>query len=70
MEEVDMIGALFSHFPWLRFVAPEMSGYKAFLETHQELWAFVQVSEYYVDIIELALLYHFAKKRNCLSRKS
>lgn len=44
LEELDMIGALFSHLPALRFIAPEMSGYKPFLETHQELWAFVKVS--------------------------
>jgi len=44
LNEIDMIGAPFSHFPFLRFIAPEMSGYKAFVETHQELWAFLKVS--------------------------
>ncbi|KAG5309487.1 CP303 protein, partial [Acromyrmex insinuator] len=40
--EIDMIGAPFGHFPLLRFIAPEMSGYKAFVETHRELWAFIK----------------------------
>ncbi|XP_018400444.1 PREDICTED: probable cytochrome P450 303a1 [Cyphomyrmex costatus] len=42
LNEIDMIGAPFSQFPLLRFIAPEMSGYKAFVETHQELWAFLK----------------------------
>lgn len=45
LKEIDMIGAPFSHFPPLRFIAPEMSGYKSFLQTHQELWAFLKVSK-------------------------
>lgn len=47
LSEVEMIGALFGHFPVLRFIAPEMSGYKSFVQMHQELWAFLKVSEYY-----------------------
>ncbi|KAK0166782.1 hypothetical protein PV327_004267 [Microctonus hyperodae] len=39
--DLDMIGCLFGHFPILRFIAPEMSGYKKFMETHRELWAFL-----------------------------
>ena len=50
LEEVDMIGAPFSHFPLLRYIAPEMSGYKSFVETHQELWTFLKVSG---DVIAL-----------------
>ncbi|XP_014486131.1 PREDICTED: probable cytochrome P450 303a1 [Dinoponera quadriceps] len=46
LEEVDMIGAPFSHFPALRYVAPEISGYKSYLETHQELWAFLKEELY------------------------
>lgn len=42
LREIDMIGAPFSHFPPLRFIAPEMSGYKSFIQTHQELWAFLK----------------------------
>ncbi|KAL6425593.1 hypothetical protein ACFW04_009618 [Cataglyphis niger] len=40
--EVDIIGAPFSHFPLLRFIAPELSGYKSFLQTHEEVWAFLK----------------------------
>lgn len=36
-----MIGAPFGHFPILRFLAPEMSGYNAFLRVHQPLWKFL-----------------------------
>ncbi|XP_012222204.1 probable cytochrome P450 303a1 [Linepithema humile] len=46
LEEIDMIGAPFSHFPLLRFIAPEMSGYKLFVETHQELWTFLKEELY------------------------
>nr|XP_034177863.1 probable cytochrome P450 303a1 [Osmia lignaria]XP_034177871.1 probable cytochrome P450 303a1 [Osmia lignaria] len=42
MNEIDMIGAPFGHFPILRFIAPEMSGYKSFLEIHQKLWKFLR----------------------------
>ncbi|XP_076622110.1 putative cytochrome P450 303a1 [Colletes latitarsis] len=42
LKEIDMIGAPFGHFPILRFIAPEMSGYKSFLETHQQLWKFLK----------------------------
>ncbi|XP_053994345.1 probable cytochrome P450 303a1 [Hylaeus volcanicus] len=40
--EIDMIGAPFSHFPILRFIAPKMSGYEAFLKIHQQLWTFLR----------------------------
>ncbi|XP_017755180.1 PREDICTED: methyl farnesoate epoxidase [Eufriesea mexicana] len=42
LKEIDMIGAPFGHFPLLKFIAPEMSGYKSFLETHQQLWKFLK----------------------------
>ncbi|XP_043289882.1 probable cytochrome P450 303a1 isoform X2 [Venturia canescens] len=41
LRECDMIGAMFGHFPILRYIAPEMCGYKKFMETHQQLWAFL-----------------------------
>jgi len=50
LNEIDMIGAPFGHFPLLRFIAPEMSGYKAFVETHQELWAFLKVSRHVLSM--------------------
>ncbi|XP_076286675.1 putative cytochrome P450 303a1 [Lasioglossum baleicum] len=43
MTEVDIIGAPFGHFPILRFIVPELSGYKLFVETHQQLWKFLKV---------------------------
>ncbi|XP_050460249.1 probable cytochrome P450 303a1 [Cataglyphis hispanica] len=42
LREIDIIGAPFSHFPLLRFIAPELSGYKSFLQTHEEMWAFLK----------------------------
>lgn len=50
LREVDMIGAPFSHFPTLRFIAPELSGYKSFLQTHEEVWAFLKVSKHYIIV--------------------
>nr|CAD7198873.1 unnamed protein product [Timema douglasi] len=40
--KIDMVGCLFSHFPVLRFIAPELSGYKQFLYIHQKLWVFLK----------------------------
>lgn len=39
---LDMVGALFSHFPWLRFVAPSFSGYKQFVEIHETMHSFIE----------------------------
>ncbi|KAI5729980.1 hypothetical protein M8J76_008667 [Diaphorina citri] len=39
---IDMVGALFSQFPILRYVAPEMSGYKSFVSIHQKVWKFLR----------------------------
>lgn len=41
---IDMVGALFSQFPFLRYVAPEKSGYKKFVSIHQRVWKFLKVS--------------------------
>ncbi|RZC40009.1 cytochrome P450 303a1 [Asbolus verrucosus] len=38
---VDMVGAPFSQFPVLRFIAPEISGYKLYVETHLQVWEFL-----------------------------
>lgn len=40
---IDMVGALFSQFPFLRYVAPEKSGYKQFVSIHQQVWRFLRV---------------------------
>lgn len=53
MNEIDMIGAPFGHFPILRFIAPEMSGYKSFLEVHQQLWKFLKVNKSFEQLIHL-----------------
>ncbi|XP_015121196.1 probable cytochrome P450 303a1 [Diachasma alloeum] len=37
----DMTGCLFGHFPILRYIAPVASGYKQFMEIHQQLWSFL-----------------------------
>ncbi|KAK7571915.1 hypothetical protein V9T40_014387 [Parthenolecanium corni] len=39
---IDMVGALFSQFPFLRYVAPEKSGYKQFISIHQRVWKFLK----------------------------
>lgn len=39
---VDMVGALFSHFPILAILAPKMSGYKDFIRTHKRIWRFLR----------------------------
>lgn len=38
---VDMVGAPFSQFPILKFIAPEMSGYKLYVDTHLQIWDFL-----------------------------
>ncbi|KAL1374105.1 hypothetical protein pipiens_018273, partial [Culex pipiens pipiens] len=38
---IDMMGALFSHFPFMRFVAPNLSGYKKFVEIHEHMHKFI-----------------------------
>lgn len=38
---IDMVGALFSHFPFLRFLAPNFSGYNQFKDIHRVLYAFL-----------------------------
>lgn len=38
---IDMVGAPFSQFPVLRFIAPELSGYKRYVKTHIHVWDFI-----------------------------
>lgn len=38
---IDMVGALFSHFPFLRFLAPNFSGYTQFKDIHKLLYSFL-----------------------------
>lgn len=39
---IDMVGATFSHFPILRFLAPEASGFSPFLRVHERMYAFIR----------------------------
>lgn len=39
---IDMVGALFSQYPFLRYIAPEASGYKSFVYIHQQVWKFLR----------------------------
>lgn len=39
---IDMMGTLFSHFPFLRFVAPDASGYHSFVACHNNIHKFVR----------------------------
>ncbi|TMW48521.1 hypothetical protein DOY81_006391 [Sarcophaga bullata] len=41
-QHVDMVGAMFSHFPFMRYVAPNYSGYNAFVENHERIYAFLR----------------------------
>lgn len=38
---IDMVGAPFSQFPILRFIAPELSGFKRYVKTHLHVWDFI-----------------------------
>ncbi|XP_058793282.1 probable cytochrome P450 303a1 [Phymastichus coffea] len=42
LRDVDMFGCLFGHFPFLRYIAPEMSGYRKFVEIHAQVWKFLR----------------------------
>nr|UUB32679.1 cytochrome P450 CYP303A1 [Dendroctonus valens] len=39
---VHMVGAAFSHFPILKYVAPQLSGYKCYMEAHHQIWDFLR----------------------------
>lgn len=39
--KIDMMGCLFSHFPFLRFIAPDFSGYKQFVDIHETMHTFL-----------------------------
>lgn len=38
---IDMVGCLFSHFPLLRYIAPEYSGYNQFVKIHSMMYDFL-----------------------------
>lgn len=39
---IDMVGCLFSQFPFLRYLAPETSGYNSYIKTHVQIWKFLR----------------------------
>lgn len=39
---IDMMGTLFSHFPWMRFIAPNASGYNSFVSCHNRIHKFIR----------------------------
>ncbi|XP_045458371.1 probable cytochrome P450 303a1 [Melitaea cinxia] len=39
---IDMVGCLFSHFPFLSILAPKSSGYTEFVRIHQRIWQFLR----------------------------
>lgn len=39
--KIDMVGALFSHFPFLCYLAPSLSGYTQFKDIHKHLYKFL-----------------------------
>ncbi|KAJ8922410.1 hypothetical protein NQ315_004356 [Exocentrus adspersus] len=39
---VSMVGATFSHFPVLKYLAPELSGYKIYVNAHLKIWDFLR----------------------------
>lgn len=40
---IDMTGGLLNLYPWIRHFAPNLSGYKPLMKTHQPLWNFLKV---------------------------
>lgn len=40
---IDMTGGLLNLYPWIRHIAPNLSGYTALLNTHKPLWNFLKV---------------------------
>jgi hypothetical protein len=64
---IDMVGCPFSQFPVLRFLAPELSGYKQFLYIHQRVWNYLKVNskiclfKSYGNMIELHGIFYSNK---------
>lgn len=40
---LDMTGGLLNLFPLVRYVAPDLSGYRPLVRAHQPLWDFLRV---------------------------
>ncbi|KAI7815647.1 cytochrome p450 [Rhyzopertha dominica] len=39
--QTHMVGALFHYLPFMKFLAPNMSGYNLYLQTHKPIWEFI-----------------------------
>lgn len=39
--KIDLVGCPFGHFPFLKYLAPEQSGYNEYMKTHKPLWNFL-----------------------------
>lgn len=44
---ISMVGTTFSHFPILKYLAPEMSGYNLYVMTHLRIWEFLHKELHY-----------------------
>lgn len=40
-KKIDLVGCLFGQFPFLRYLAPERSGYNTYIKTHIPIWKFL-----------------------------
>lgn len=43
IKESNVSGGLLNHLPFLRFIAPELSGYTAITERYNKMWSFFAV---------------------------
>lgn len=39
---IDMTGGILNLFPWLRFIVPNLSGYKPLVDAHSPIWTFLR----------------------------
>lgn len=42
---IDMSGGILNQFPFVRYIAPNLSGYKPLINTLSPLWAFLKVNK-------------------------
>lgn len=40
---IDMTGGILNLYPWIRHIAPNLSGYEPLMKTHYPLWNFLKV---------------------------
>lgn len=55
----DMAGGMLSTFPWIRYVAPETSGYNLLVKLNNELKDFLTVDVYLTKRIRRTILTTF-----------